>query len=58
MLLHDVVIQPLMSDRPVVALDVSVLLRLSWLDVQDGNPLSLGPFHQLSADVFGAIVDS
>ena len=39
------------------AADISVLLGLAWLDVLDGNPMFLGPFHQLFADVFGAIVD-
>ena len=53
----DVLIQPLMPDRPVVALDVSVLLRLPGLDVQDSNTLFLGPFFQFFTDVFRAVVD-
>ncbi len=39
------------------AMDVGVLLGLTRLDMLDGNPMFLGPFHQLFADVFGAIVD-
>ena len=34
-----------------------VLLGLSGLDMQDGNPMFFGPFHQLFTDVFRAIVD-
>ena len=46
-----------MPNRPVVALDVSVLLGLAWLDVLDGNPMFLSPFSQRFTDVFGALVD-
>ena len=35
-----------------------VLLRLSGLDMLDDNPLFPGPFQQLSADVFRAVVDT
>ena len=38
-------------------MDIGVLLGLSGLDVLDGNPMFLSPFHQLFTDVFGAIVD-
>ena len=31
------------------------MLGLAGLDMLDGNPLFLGPFHQLFADVFLAI---
>ena len=53
----DVLVQPFVPNRPVVALDVSVLLGLAWLDVLDGNPMFLSPFSQRFTDVFGAIVD-
>lgn len=46
-----------MADRPVVALDVGVLLRLAGLDVGQRNALLLGPGHQRGIDVFGAVVD-
>ena len=29
--------EPLVPDGAIVALDVSILLRLAWLDVLDGN---------------------
>ena len=53
----DVLVEPFMSDGAVVALDIGVLLGLSGLDVQDGNPMFLGPDQQLFTDVFRAIVD-
>ena len=46
-----------MPDGAVVTFDVGVLLGLAWLDVLDGDLPLLSPFHQLAADVFGAIVD-
>jgi hypothetical protein len=51
------VVQPLISECAVVALDVGALLMLAELDMLDSNPMFLSPFHQLFADVFGAIVD-
>jgi len=47
-----------MPDRAVIALDVSVLLQLSGLDVLDDNTLFLSPFLQLATDIFGAITPS
>lgn len=52
----DVLVEPFVPDRAVVALDAGVLLRLSWLDVLDSNTLFLGPFLQLFTDVFRAAV--
>ena len=46
-----------MPDCPVVAFDISVLLRLSGLDVLDSDTLLLGPYSELLADVFRAVVD-
>ena len=57
MLSHDVLIQPLMPNRPVVALDISILLGLAGLDVLDRNTMLLSPFPQRFTDVFRAIVD-
>jgi hypothetical protein len=51
-----VLIQPLMPDRPIVTLDVCVLLRLTRLDVLDGDATTFGPSQQMSADVFRAVV--
>ncbi|EDM33276.1 hypothetical protein RTM1035_14867 [Roseovarius sp. TM1035] len=46
-----------MPNRPVVALDISVLLGLAGLDVLDRNSMFLNPFSQHFADLFGAVVD-
>ena len=46
-----------MSNRPVVALDASVLLRLAGLDVLEGNTRLLGLYSEILADVFGAVAD-
>ena len=40
----DVLIQPFVPNRAVVALNIGVLLGLPWLDVLDGNPMFLSPF--------------
>ena len=39
----DVLVKPLMANRSVIALDVSILLGLAELDVLDGAPLFLSP---------------
>ncbi|CCG42271.1 hypothetical protein PHAMO_340144 [Magnetospirillum molischianum DSM 120] len=50
--------QPFMPpDRPVVTLDIGVLLRLAGLDVLEADAVHLGPFHQRAADIFGAVID-
>ncbi|MNT58135.1 hypothetical protein D3C72_1955530 [compost metagenome] len=41
-----------MSDGPVIASDISILLRLARLNVAQGDASFLGPLHQLAADVF------
>ena len=46
-----------MPNCTVVALNVGVLLRLSELDVLDGNTLFLNPFQQLATDILGAIIN-
>lgn len=43
----DVLIEPLMPVRAVVALDLGVLLGLTGLDMLDGNPMTRSPFHPL-----------
>ena len=40
----------------VISLDIGVLLRLSGLDVSQGDALALGPFHEGAADIFRAVV--
>ena len=51
----DVLVEPFMPYGAIVALDSGVLLRLAGLDVLDGNPMFLSPFHQLFTDVFRAV---
>ena len=52
-----------MPDRAVIALDVSVLLRLSGLDVLDvldvldDNTLFLSPFQQRTTDILWPIIN-
>jgi hypothetical protein len=46
-----------MPDRAIVALDVSVLLRLSGFNVLDDNALFLGLYQQLATDIFWAIIN-
>jgi hypothetical protein len=41
-----------MQDSSIVALNICVLLRLSGLDVLDGDTLLFGPYSKLLADVF------
>ncbi len=53
----DVLVKPFVSDGAVVTLDIGVLLRLSWLDMLDDNPVFLSPNQQLTTDVFRAVVD-
>lgn len=52
----DVLVEPFVPDCAVVSLDVGVLLRFSGLDVLDGDTLLLSPFHELTTDIFRAIV--
>jgi hypothetical protein len=43
---ENVQVQPFVPNRPVVALDVGVLLGLAGLDVRQGDALLLGPDRQ------------
>ena len=60
--LHDscevVLAQPFLPDRSVVVLDVSVMLRLSRLDVVKCNAAIFCPLMKFMADVLRAIVDA
>ena len=53
----DVLVQPFVSYRAAVALDIGVLLRLSGLDVLDMNAHLFSPCHQLAADIFRAVIN-
>jgi hypothetical protein len=52
-----VLIQPFALDRPVVAFDIGVMLRVALLDVLDCNATIFGPSQQLPAALFRAVVD-
>jgi hypothetical protein len=46
-----------MHDRAVITLDLSVLLRLSGLDVLDDNTLFLSPFQLHTTDMLRPIIN-
>lgn len=46
-----------MPDRPVVAFDICVLLRLAGLDVLNTDPTLCSPGDQLAADIFRTVVN-
>lgn len=54
--LKQVLAKPIVSHRPVVALDVCVLLGLAGLDVLELYTFLLGPDLQPVADVLRAVV--
>jgi hypothetical protein len=53
---EQVLIQPFMANSPVLTLDIGILLRFPWLDIQQPDTLLLGPCLQLITDVFRAII--
>jgi hypothetical protein len=53
----NVLIQPFMPNRSVVALNVSILLRLSRLDMLDCDVALFSPLQQLAAYVFRFVID-
>jgi len=54
---NDVLVEPLVPDRAVVAFDVGVLLRLAGLDMLQEDVPFAGPFLQLLADVFRPVIN-
>lgn len=48
--------EPFLADPAVVALDISVLLRLAVLDIAEPDPVPLGPDDQGCAYVFRTVV--
>ena len=53
---EQVLIQDLLTEGPVEAFDVGVLVGLAWLDVADGHAVELRPVHKRFAQEFRAIV--
>jgi len=55
---EDELSEPLLTNRPVVALDVGILLGLAGLDVEDADTALLRLGLQLATDIFRPIVDA
>jgi hypothetical protein len=55
---NDMLVEPFMADRSVVALNVSVLLRLARLDVPDADLALFRPGQQLAADIFRTVINA
>ncbi len=53
--IDDLLIEPIMPDCAVVALDLGVLLWLAGLDFQNGDAPFLGLSWKLPTDVFQAV---
>ena len=51
-----VLIKPVIANRSVIAFDISVLLRVAWLDKYKLYAVLLGPICQGMADIFRAII--
>jgi hypothetical protein len=54
----DVLVQPFVPDRAIVAIDVGVLLRLTRLDVRQGDAVLFRPIQLQLTDVFRAVTPS
>ena len=53
----NVLIQPLMPNRSVIALDIRILLRLTKLDMLDHDVVFFSPLQQLAANVFRSVIN-
>jgi len=53
--LEQVMGEPVVTNRPVVALNVGILLRLAWLDEIDTDSAFCGPRQGHCADVFRTV---
>ncbi len=51
-----ILVQPVISDRPIIAFDVGILLWLSRLDKLQPDPTFLGPARQQLTDIFRTII--
>lgn len=54
--LEQVMTEPVVADCPVVAFDISVLLRVSRLDVVQPDASALCPSDEGATDVFRAVI--
>ena len=48
--------QPVVTNRSIKAFNVGILLRLSWLNVFDSDPVLTGPGLHSTADILGPVV--
>ena len=48
--------EPVVANRPVIAFDVGILLRVAWLDVIQPDAFAFSPGDEGAADVFGTII--
>jgi len=52
----NILVQPFLPDRPIIALDIRVLLRVAGLNILDLDPHFFSPRHQLATDVFRTVI--
>ena len=52
-----VLVEPLLPDSAVTALNIGILLRLAGLDMLDGYFQFLVPDQKLTTDVFWAVIN-
>ena len=53
----NVLIQPFMPNRSVIAFNVSILLQFAWLDMLDCDVVLFSPLQQLAANVFRSVIN-
>lgn len=53
---EQILCQPIVTHRAVVAFDIGILLGFAGLDKRQHNALVFRPVRQLAADVFRAVV--
>ena len=53
-----VLAQPFAANSAVVTLNIGVLLGLARLGLIQSHVAFFGPFHQLSTDIFGSIINT
>ena len=53
----NVLIQPFMPNRSVIALNIRIVLRLSRLDMLDRDVVLFSPLQQLAANVLRSVIN-
>ena len=54
---YNVLIQPFVPNRSVIALNIGILLRFARLDMLDCDVAFFSPFQELATDVFRSIIN-